>query len=240
MTARFGWRALLLACAASDFVLLVLTAVLLRDWEASIVAALALAGLALLRYKKRLLGTVVLTLLFVNVAFWMIPGTVSNVAHAEGALDLLLPAALAGTSVTGAVAAVAFVVTGFDPGTGRRAAIWVALAGATLFLVVPGAVLISGSGEPARSRPSDLVLKAKNSAFSSETLRASAGRIGVYLSNQDLFWHTFTIDSLEVDLRVPVRGERRLTFVAPPGTYEFYCRIPGHELVGMRGTLVVR
>ena len=31
-----------------------------------------------------------------------------------------------------------------------------------------------------------------------------------------------------------------VTFTAAPGTYTFYCAIPGHESIGMRGTLTVR
>ncbi|TMF24986.1 MAG: azurin, partial [Chloroflexi bacterium] len=31
-----------------------------------------------------------------------------------------------------------------------------------------------------------------------------------------------------------------LSFNAAPGTYEFFCAIPGHKQIGMRGTLVIR
>jgi plastocyanin len=40
-------------------------------------------------------------------------------------------------------------------------------------------------------------------------------------------------------LDVPVGGERRITFSAEPGSYEFYCRVPGHRQAGMVGTLRV-
>jgi plastocyanin len=39
---------------------------------------------------------------------------------------------------------------------------------------------------------------------------------------------------------VPVGGERQVSFTAPPGTYEFYCSVPTHASIGMRGTLIVR
>ena len=30
------------------------------------------------------------------------------------------------------------------------------------------------------------------------------------------------------------------TIVLAPGTYTFYCSVPGHEQAGMKGTLIVR
>jgi plastocyanin len=43
-----------------------------------------------------------------------------------------------------------------------------------------------------------------------------------------------------VDIRAPVGRLRAATFEARPGTYSYYCRIPGHSALGMRGTLTVR
>jgi len=80
---------------------------------------------------------------------------------------------------------------------------------------------------------------AKDVRFSPRTLDARQGRITVRMANHDLFWHTFTIDKLDVDVRVPVGGARRVTFTAAPGTYEFYCAIPGHKRAGMHGTFTV-
>jgi uncharacterized cupredoxin-like copper-binding protein len=39
---------------------------------------------------------------------------------------------------------------------------------------------------------------------------------------------------------VPVGRLRTATVEARPGSYRFYCRIPGHTSLGMRGTLTVR
>jgi hypothetical protein len=50
----------------------------------------------------------------------------------------------------------------------------------------------------------DAALVADNVAFSISDLSIAAGEVTVSLANQDLFWHTFTIESLEVDLAVPV------------------------------------
>jgi plastocyanin len=40
-------------------------------------------------------------------------------------------------------------------------------------------------------------------------------------------------------VRAPVGRLRSVTFEAEPGTYTYYCRIPGHATLGMRGTLRV-
>jgi plastocyanin len=64
--------------------------------------------------------------------------------------------------------------------------------------------------------------------------------VTVSLANHDLFWHTFTIERLGVNLDVPVGGTRTVTFTAAAGTYKFICTIPGHAAAGMRGTLIVR
>ena len=40
-------------------------------------------------------------------------------------------------------------------------------------------------------------------------------------------------------MRAPVGRLQSATFEAKPGTYTYYCRIPGHVTLGMRGTLTV-
>jgi uncharacterized cupredoxin-like copper-binding protein len=35
-------------------------------------------------------------------------------------------------------------------------------------------------------------------------------------------------------------ANQQITFNAPPGTYRYYCNVPGHEDIGMHGTLTVK
>src|SRR5437588_671899 len=77
-------------------------------------------------------------------------------------------------------------------------------------------------------------------ADSTKTLTAGSGQATVSIANQDLFWHTFTIDKLGVNVLVPVGGHRELSLNLAPGTYIYYCAIPGHRQAGMQGTLTVR
>lgn len=48
-------------------------------------------------------------------------------------------------------------------------------------------------------------------------ISTAAGELTVSVAGHDLFWHTFTIESLGIDLLVPV-GARSSTFDVEPGT----------------------
>src|SRR5215207_9302601 len=85
-----------------------------------------------------------------------------------------------------------------------------------------------------------LEVETVNVAYVPDSLRASSGEVRVAVRNRDLFWHTFTIDALGVDVTAPVGRLRSASFEARPGTYSYYCRIPGHATLGMRGTITVR
>lgn len=103
---------------------------------------------------------------------------------------------------------------------------------------IAGAIGQSDDGSP--NRPGDLFVTAQHVKFKPKGLTADTGEIGLTVGNLDLFWHTFTIRELDVNVNVPVQAERRVTFQATPGTYEFICAIPGHVQAGMKGLLVVR
>jgi len=100
--------------------------------------------------------------------------------------------------------------------------------------------VLAGGPRPARpAAAGELALDFSNTAFHPAALTARRGQVTVDLTNHDLFWHTFTIDRPAVNVDVPVGGVRRVTLTIPPGTYQFYCRIPGHRQAGMVGTLTV-
>jgi plastocyanin len=84
-----------------------------------------------------------------------------------------------------------------------------------------------------------LTLAAQNTGFSTKTLRAPSGQVTITLDNRDPFPHDVTIDALGVKVEAGGNQTTSGTFDAPPGTYEFYCSIPGHRAAGMVGTLTV-
>ena len=69
---------------------------------------------------------------------------------------------------------------------------------------------------------------------------ASAGSTTISLVNVGIVEHDLTIDELDFKIAVAIgeTAEGTLTDVAP-GTYKFYCTVPGHEVNGMVGELVV-
>jgi plastocyanin len=102
-----------------------------------------------------------------------------------------------------------------------------------------GGVPIAGQ-DAAKPHADDVRVVTRDVKFVPKRLTAEAGEVGIYVKNDDLFWHTLTIDGLHVDKRIATAGRQRIQLRGvAPGTYRFVCAIPGHESAGMTGTLVV-
>jgi uncharacterized cupredoxin-like copper-binding protein len=220
-------RIVLHRIALVAFSALLATGIALRDKEAIAFAVGVLVGVFLLAFRKGLLGRVALTLVFADTAFWMAPAALSNVRHAAEVAYVAVPVGLTAIAVAAILAAV---------GVGSRLVPLVILA---VGVAAVGVSQIPSVGDEVARRAGDVVLSSKNVKFSRTRLRADAGRVAVRLTNHDLFWHTFTIDSPKFNVSVPVGATRRATVELPAGDYEFYCRIPGHKSAGMKGTLTV-
>jgi plastocyanin len=84
-------------------------------------------------------------------------------------------------------------------------------------------------------------LAATNERFATTELQARVGEtVALRLENQDANSHSFDIDEFDVHALMPV-GAPALALFTPstPGSYTFYCGIPGHREAGMVGTLIV-
>lgn len=86
------------------------------------------------------------------------------------------------------------------------------------------------------SETTGLTLSAGNFFFQPSSLSAESGKVSVTVS-QNSGVHTFVIDELPVKESL-VTG-KTFNFAADPGTYEYYCDVPGHRDQGMAGTLTV-
>ncbi len=232
------WQRLLPLAAIVECVAVLVVAAILGDLEAVLIGLGFGVGLALLRWRQGVLGRLAIGLLSANVLVWMALGTYSQLVEGSGLRGLLIPGLLTSLSLVGVLAAVGASLARRRRRPSGRGPVVVVVTGVVLLALVVAAGAAGSSG-PASAPDADLELTTANLRFSSEQLSAEAGEVAVVVRNSDLFWHTFTIDDLDVDVRVPVTAERQATFDASPGTYTFYCRVPGHETI-MRGTLTVR
>jgi plastocyanin len=230
---EFGWRLLVRVAAIVAAVVFAVTAAALTDVEAGLFAVGLLISFALLRLRRGTLGLVFLGLLFSDTIVWMVPGSLSNLRHGGGLASTAVPAILGIVSIVGVIAAIGALI-----GRGDRLAKLVAV-GAPVVLVLGLAV---GGRTSASSAPQtgSIAMDTKDVRFSPDEITGAAGRIEISLSNKDLFWHTFTIHALDVNVKIPSIGTRNTVFRARAGTYKFVCAIPGHEQAGMKGTLIVR
>jgi uncharacterized cupredoxin-like copper-binding protein len=111
-----------------------------------------------------------------------------------------------------------------------------------------GAILVA-AGAPARASagidPKTLAtlpaLTAVNTRFDQTEMRVKVGEtVALRLENRDGFGHTFNVDEMNVHVSMlPGQASLALFKATTPGTYTFYCDVPGHRAAGMVGTLIV-
>lgn len=233
-----GWDRLVRLAGAVVAAVLLASGAARGDTESLILGAgLAVCiGLTYLGWRRfASLAHVALGLLFANVLFWMATAAVANVSSGEELGDVAVPLALSVASLAGLLGVVASAADRRRP---VRGAPLVAVGAVAVFVVSLTASRVAG-GDDDPLLASDLVVETGNVVFEPERLAVEPGPLTVVTRNRDLFWHTFTIDALGVDVRVPVGARRRATFTVRRGTYEYYCAIPGHRALGMEGVLVV-
>jgi len=79
-------------------------------------------------------------------------------------------------------------------------------------------------------------------AFSITTATAKAGKVTLSAVNPQSTPHDISIKGNGVDEQgnqVTSGDTSTVTATLAPGTYEYYCSVPGHEQAGMKGTLTV-
>ncbi|HEY2217244.1 MAG TPA: plastocyanin/azurin family copper-binding protein, partial [Solirubrobacteraceae bacterium] len=79
-------------------------------------------------------------------------------------------------------------------------------------------------------------------AYDTKTLSAKAGKVTIDFANASPVEHDVAIaQGSTVAGQTPVftGGSKTLTLNLKPGTYSFYCTVPGHRQAGMEGTLTV-
>ncbi len=257
----WSWRDVLRGAAIGELLLLLVTMVALRDLLAAGLSLILVVGLALFILRDKLfgfvfqmiarvimwhipeekLGALILGFLFADIGFYTVTGSVSNLLSGASGAAILLPTSLATFSVIGFVAAVMCVFQPKASDRVKRSTVNFVMSVLVVSTVVMGIGLLRGNVTAARVLPpSDVKLVTENMGYSQTALSAKPGMVRLELDNHDLFWHTFTIDQLGVDIKVPMQATQQIAFEAPPGVYTFHCAIPGHEMLGMHGTLTVK
>jgi plastocyanin len=82
--------------------------------------------------------------------------------------------------------------------------------------------------------------------YDKSTLSAKAGKVTIAFTNPAPLSHNVTIQQGTGSTGATVGatatfqgGTKTLTVTLKPGTYTFYCSVPGHRAAGMHGTLTV-
>ena len=79
--------------------------------------------------------------------------------------------------------------------------------------------------------------------FNVDVLQARAGKVTITMANPSQLTHSVAIEGNGVDVEGRVVGPGGTSMASAalkPGTYTYYCTVPGHRQAGMQGTLTVR
>jgi plastocyanin len=103
----------------------------------------------------------------------------------------------------------------------------------------------AGAAAPATGASQQLKLSADptgNLKFNTNALSAKAGTVRITLSNPAPLSHNVTLQTpqgVKGGATVPQGGTSTVVATLKPGTYTYYCSVPGHRQAGMQGTLTV-
>jgi plastocyanin len=102
-----------------------------------------------------------------------------------------------------------------------------------------GAAAGAGGAQAIAANPSGQL------AYTKKTLTANAGTVKIAFTNKSPLGHNLTIQKGTNGAVVGATptfdgGTKVLSVKLAPGTYTFFCSVPGHRMAGMVGTLTVK
>ena len=100
----------------------------------------------------------------------------------------------------------------------------------------------SAASTPANAQVVEIDVAQSGFAFTKTTATANAGTVELKSMNPQSVSHDISIKGNGVNEHgnlVSSGGVSTVTADLKPGTYTFYCSVPGHEQAGMKGTLTV-
>jgi plastocyanin len=114
--------------------------------------------------------------------------------------------------------------------------------------LLASAVAPAGAGKPAVEKSGKLELEANPAgqlAYTANKATATAGPVTISMKNMSGVPHNLAIQTgtsgpvLAATPQEP-KGTASFTVNLKPGTYTFFCQVPGHRAAGMLGTLTVK
>jgi plastocyanin len=101
-----------------------------------------------------------------------------------------------------------------------------------------------GGGEASGGGTLEIAAADSGLAFASDTASSAAGKVTLAFENPQPIAHDVAIedDSGKTigETEIVTAGNDSTTVDLKPGTYHFYCTVPGHREAGMEGTLTVK
>jgi plastocyanin len=102
----------------------------------------------------------------------------------------------------------------------------------------------SSAPAPASSSLSLQANKEGKLEYDTKSLSAKAGKVSIAFTNASPLPHNVTVESSAGESvgATPTftGGSKTLAVTLKPGTYKFFCSVPGHRQAGMEGTLTVK
>jgi plastocyanin len=128
-----------------------------------------------------------------------------------------------------------------SPATSTAAATSASGGGATTQTSTSSSTTTSGGGSTAATTVLNIQASASELAFVPNTLSAPAGRITIRMTNPSQLQHSIAlaVSGVQPGPVVGNGGVSEVVATLTPGTYTFYCTVPGHRQAGMTGTLTV-
>jgi plastocyanin len=97
----------------------------------------------------------------------------------------------------------------------------------------------AGADASSTPLPAQAAVVARDIAFEPGQLNVPAStELTLTVTNEDPTPHNFSIDELQFSEDILPGATASISGTVPPGTYEFYCNVPGHRELGMVGIII--